>query len=155
MCQNILQFSHLVMSNSLQPHGLQHARLPCPSPTPGSLLKLISIKLVVPSNHLILFSFCLQSFPASESFLFFFFFYFIFVFVFFLVFYFLNFKIFNKWVSSSHQVAKVLEFPLQHQSFQWIFRTDFLWDGLFGSPCSPSDSQESSPTSQFKSIKFE
>ena len=31
-----------------------------------------------------------------------------------------------KWVGSSHQVAKVLEFQLQHQSFQWIFRTDFL-----------------------------
>ena len=35
-----------------------------------------------------------------------------------------------QWVSSSHQVAKVLEFQLQHQSFQWIFRTDFLWDWL-------------------------
>ena len=33
-----------------------------------------------------------------------------------------------KWVSSSHQVAKVLEFQLQHQSFQWIFRTDFLYE---------------------------
>ena len=32
-----------------------------------------------------------------------------------------------QWVSSSHQVAKVLEFQPQHQSFQWIFRTDFLW----------------------------
>ena len=31
-----------------------------------------------------------------------------------------------KWVSSSHQVAKVLEFQLQHQSYQWIFRTDLL-----------------------------
>ena len=31
-----------------------------------------------------------------------------------------------QWVSSSHQVAKVLEFQLQHQSFQWIFSTDFL-----------------------------
>ena len=31
-----------------------------------------------------------------------------------------------KWVSSSHQVAKVLEFQLQHQSFQWTFRTDFV-----------------------------
>ena len=31
-----------------------------------------------------------------------------------------------KWISSSRQVAKVLEFQLQHQSFQWIFRTDFL-----------------------------
>ena len=57
-----------------------------------------------------------------------------------------------KWVSSLHQVAKVLEFQLQHQSFQWIFRTDFLLDGLVGSPCSPRDSQESSPTLQFKSI---
>ena len=59
-----------------------------------------------------------------------------------------------QWVSSSHQVAKVLEFQLQHQSFQWIFRTDFLWDGLVGSPCSPRDSQESSPIPQFKSIIF-
>ena len=57
-----------------------------------------------------------------------------------------------KWVSSSHQVAKVLEFQLHHQSFQWIFRTDFLYDGLIESPCSPRDSQESSPTPQFKSI---
>ena len=55
-----------------------------------------------------------------------------------------------KWVDSSHQVAKVLE--LQHQSFQWIFTTDFLQDGLVGSPCSPRDSQESSPTPQFKSV---
>ena len=59
---------------------------------------------------------------------------------------------FFHWVSSSHQVAKVLEFQLQHQSFQWIFRTDFLQDGLVGPPCSPRDSQEPSPTPQFKSI---
>ena len=57
-----------------------------------------------------------------------------------------------QWVSSSHQVAKVWVFQLQHQSFQWIFRTDFLEDGLVGSRCSPRDSQESSPTPQFKSI---
>ena len=56
------------------------------------------------------------------------------------------------WVGSSHQVAKVLEFQLQRQSFQWIFRTDFLLNGLVGSPCSPRDSQESSPTPQFESI---
>ena len=42
-----------------------------------------------------------------------------------------------KWVSSSHQVAKLLEFQFQHQSFQWIFRTDFLWDRLVGSAHSP------------------
>ena len=57
-----------------------------------------------------------------------------------------------KWVSSLHQVAKVLEFQLQHQSFQWTPRTDLLWDGLVGSPCCSRDSQESSPTPQFKSI---
>ena len=59
-----------------------------------------------------------------------------------------------KWVNSSHQVAKVLEFQLQHQSFQWTPRTDLLYDGLVGSPCSSRDSQESSPTPQFKSINF-
>ena len=42
------------MSNSLQPHGLQHTRPPCPSPTPRVYSKLISIELVMPSNHLIL-----------------------------------------------------------------------------------------------------
>ena len=57
-----------------------------------------------------------------------------------------------QWANSSHQVAKVLEFQLQHQSFQWIFRIDFLWDWLVWSPWSPRDSQESSPTPQFKSI---
>ena len=57
-----------------------------------------------------------------------------------------------QWVSSSHQVAKVLEFQLQHQSFQWTPRTDLLEDGLGGSPCSPRDSQESFPTLQFKTI---
>ena len=57
-----------------------------------------------------------------------------------------------QWVGSSHQVAKVLELQLQHQSFQWIFRTDFLKDWMIWSACSPRDSQESSPTPQFKSI---
>ena len=57
-----------------------------------------------------------------------------------------------KWVCSWHQVAKVLEFQLQHRFFQWLFRTDFLWDGLVGSPCNPRDSQEPSPIPQFKSI---
>ena len=45
-----------------------------------------------------------------------------------------------------------MEFQLHHQYFQRIFRTNFLYDGLVGSPCSPRDSQESSPTPQFKSI---
>ena len=57
-----------------------------------------------------------------------------------------------QWVNSSHEVAKVLEFQLQHQSFQRNPRTDLLQNGLVGSPCSPRDSQESSSTPQFKSI---
>ena len=52
-----------------------------------------------------------------------------------------------QWVSSSHKMAKVLEFQLQHQSFQRIFRVDFL-----GSHCCSRDSQESSQAPQFKSI---
>ena len=57
-----------------------------------------------------------------------------------------------QWVSSLHQVAKVLEFQLQHQSFQWTSRSDLCQDGLVGSPSNPRDFQESSPTPQFKNI---
>ena len=97
-----IQFSHSAMSNSLQPHGLQHARFLCPSPTSGACSNsCLSSRWCHPTilSSVIPFSSCLQSFPASGSF---------------------------KWVSCSHQVAKVLEFQLQHQSFQWIFRTKFL-----------------------------
>ena len=57
-----------------------------------------------------------------------------------------------QWVNWSHEVAKVLEFQLSHQSFQRNPRADLLQNGLVGSPCSPRDSQESSPTPQFKCI---
>ena len=57
-----------------------------------------------------------------------------------------------QWVNSSHEVAKVLEFQLSHHSFQRNPRADLLQNGLVGSPCSPRDSQASSPTPQFKSI---
>ena len=57
-----------------------------------------------------------------------------------------------QWVNSSHEVAKVLEFQLEHHSFQRNPRDDLLQNGLVGSSCSPRDSQESSPTPQFKSI---
>ena len=116
------------MSDSFRPHGLQHTRPPCPSPTPRNYSKSCLLSQwchpaisssVIPSSS------CLQAFWASGSF---------------------------QMRQSSHQVAKVLEFQLQHQSFQWIFRTYLLQDGLVGSPCSPRDSQESSPTPQFKSI---
>ena len=55
------QFSRSIMSDSLWPRELQHAKLPCPSPTPGACHPTIS-------SSVIPFSFCLQSFPASRSF---------------------------------------------------------------------------------------
>ena len=55
-----------------------------------------------------------------------------------------------QWISSSNRVAKGLK--LQFQSFQWIFRVDSLQDWLTGSPCSPRDSQESSPAPHFETI---
>ena len=91
-----------VVSDSVRPHELQHARLPCPSPTPRAYLNSCpSSRWCHPtiSFSVIPFSSCLQYFPASGSF---------------------------PMVSSSHQVTKVFKFQLQHQSFQWIFRTDFL-----------------------------
>ena len=57
-----------------------------------------------------------------------------------------------RWVNCSHEEAKVLEFQLQHHSLQRNPRADLLQNGLVGYPCSPRDSQESSPTPQFKSI---
>ena len=66
-----VQCSLSVMSNSLQPHGLQHARPPCPSPTPRACSKLMSIESVMPSNQLILYHPLLHwpsIFPASGSF---------------------------------------------------------------------------------------
>ena len=59
-----------------------------------------------------------------------------------------------QWVVSLHQVGKVLELQLQHQSFQWIFRVAFLYDWVVGPPCCSRVSQESSPTPQFESISF-
>ena len=93
-----------------------------------SLLKLMSIESVMPFNHLILCRPLLL--PAI----------------------FPSIRVSSKELGFSHNVAKVLELHLQHQSFQWIFRVDFLWDWLVGSLCNPRDSQESSPGPQFKSI---
>ena len=59
-----------------------------------------------------------------------------------------------QWVNSSHEVTKVLEFQLQHQSFQSTPRTYLLQDGLVGSPCSPRDSQESSQHHSSKASIF-
>ena len=49
-------------------------------------------------------------------------------------------RVFSNESALRYEVAMVLEFQLQHQSFQWTPRTDLLLDGLVGSPCSPRDS---------------
>ena len=103
-------FSCSVVSDSLQPQGLQHARLSCPSPTPGACSNscLLSRWCHQPiSSSVIPYSSCLHSFPASGSFQ----------------------MSHIRWLTgqvTSHQVAKLLKFQLQHQSSQWIFRTDIL-----------------------------
>ena len=66
-----VQFSCSVMSDSLRPHGPQHARLPCPSPTPGVCSNSCSSSRwchPTISSSVVPFSSCLQSFPASGSF---------------------------------------------------------------------------------------
>ena len=68
---NNIQFSRLVVSDSLWPHGLQHARPPCPSPTPGVYSNSCPLSWwchPAVSCSVIPFSSCLQSFPASRSF---------------------------------------------------------------------------------------
>ena len=57
-----------------------------------------------------------------------------------------------QWVNFPHEVAKVLEFQLQHHSLQRNPRANLLQNGLVGSPCCPKDSQESFLTPQFKCI---
>ena len=97
-----VQFSRSVMSNSLWPHILQHASPSCPSPTPGAY-----------SNSCPSSWWCHPTISSSVA---------------------PSPSAFNLYqhqglfqgISSSHQVAKVLKFQLQHQSSQWIFRTDFL-----------------------------
>ena len=95
-------FSHSVMSNSLQLFGLQHARLPHASPSPGACSNSVHwVGDAIQPSHLLLY----PSPPAFNL---------------------AQHQGLPQWISSLHQVAKVLELRLQHQSFQWIFRTDFL-----------------------------
>ena len=68
---SVSQFSCSVMSDSLRPHGLQHARPPCPSPTPrvySNSCPLSRWYHPTISSSVVPFSSCLQSFPASGSF---------------------------------------------------------------------------------------
>ena len=99
----LLLFRRLVVSDSLQVHGLQHTRPPCPSPSPS--------KHEFAQTHVHWVGDAIQPYytlPSSFPF---------------------PFNLSQqqglfKWVSSSHQVAKVLE--LQHQSLKWIFRINFF-----------------------------
>ena len=95
-----VQFSHSVVSDSLRPHESQHARPPCPSPTAGDHPNSCQLSRWChqPSHPLL--------FPSPPT---------------------INLSQHQglfKWVSSLHQVAKVLKFQLQHQNFQW---TDWNW----------------------------
>ena len=126
-----VQFTHSVMSDSLQPHESQHTRPPCPSPTPGVYSNSCpSSWWCQPAISSSVVPFSSSPNPSKHQGL-------------------------LQWVNSSHKVAKVLEFQLQHQSHQWTLRTDLLKDGLVGSPCSPRDSQESSPTHSSKASIFQ
>ena len=71
LTKHSVQFSHSIMLDYLWPHGLQHARPPCPSPTPGVYSNSCQLSRwchPTISYSVVPFSFCLQSFPASESF---------------------------------------------------------------------------------------
>ena len=113
------------MSDSLWSHGLQHTRFPCPSElSEFTQTHVYWVNDAIQPSHLL-------SSPSPPAF---------------------NLSQHQgllQWVSSSHQVTKVLEF--QYQSLQCI--QDWFPLGLMvWSPCCPRDSQESSPASQFKSI---
>ena len=122
------KFSYSVITNSLQPHGLQHAKPPCPSLTPGVHPNSCPLSHWCHHIHLILCDPLLlpSIFPSI--------------------------RVFSNKVSSLYQVAKVLEFQLQHQSLDehsglTSFRMDWL-DLL----AVQGTLQESSPTPPFKSI---
>ena len=128
MFLNSVQFSCSVMSNSLRFRGLWHARLHCPSPTPGSYinscpsnqwcLPTISFSVIPSSSHL-------QTFPASGSFP--------------------MSQYFPSGGQSIGASAPASVLPMNIQDWFPLGWTD-------GSPCSPRDSQESSPTPQFNGI---
>ena len=102
----VVIFQLLSHVNSLQPHGLQHDRLlyaPLSTRVCSNSCPLIQWCYLTISSSTAPFSFCLQSFPES------------------------------KWVSYSHQVAKLLELQFEHQPFQWIFRVDLAVQGTLKS----------------------
>ena len=128
---DFVQISHSVMSDSLRPHGLQHARLPCPSPTPGACPNSCPSSRLCHSPSHPLLSPSPSAFGLAQH------------------------QGLFKWVSFSHQVGKVLEFELFLASASvlpmniqdWFPLTWTSWISLLSKGLS-----ESSPTPQFKSI---
>ena len=123
-----VQFSRSVVSNSLRPHEPQHARPPCPSPTPGVYPKSCPLSWwchPTISSFVVPLSTCPQSFPASGSF-----------------------QMSQLFASGGQSIgvsASASVLPMNTHDWSPL-------DRLVGSPCSPRDSQESSPTPHFKSI---
>ena len=120
-------FSHQVVSNSLQPHGLQHANPPFPSPSPGvcwSSCPLSQWCHPSISSSVALFYFCLQYFPASGSFP--------------------MSQLFSTGGQSMRASASASVLPMNIQ--------DWFLLGLTGLISYPRDSEESSPAPQFKSM---
>ena len=118
---------HTVVSDSLWPHGLQPARLPCPSPFPRACWNVCPLSwwchpTISPS--VVPFSFCLQSFPASGSFL-------------------------MSWLftSGGQRIEASASASVLPMNIQDWFPLRLVWY-----PCCPRDSQESSPIPHFKSI---
>ena len=123
-----VHFSHSVVSKSLRPHESQHPGLPVNHQLPEFTQTHVHwVSDAIQPSHPLLSPSPLALNPSQHQTLF-------------------------QWVNSLHEVAKVLEFQLQHHSLQRNPKAHLLQNGLVGSPCSPRDSQESSPTPQFKSI---
>ena len=120
-------FSHSVMSDSLWPHGLQHASLPCPSPFPEACSNSRPLNQWCHPTILssAVSSSCLQSFPASGSFL--------------------MSQLFSSGGQCIGASASALVLLINIQD--WFPLGLMVW-----SPYSPRDSQEPSPTPQLKSI---
>ena len=122
-----VQFSRSVVSNSLQPHGLEHARPPCPSPTPGVYSNSCPSSRwchLTTSSSIVPFSSCLQFFSASGSF-----------------------PMSQFFASGGQSIGVSASASVLPMNIQ-----DWFPLGWTGSPSSSRDSQESSPTPQFKSI---
>ena len=129
-CERI-QFSSVDQSClTLQPHGLQHARLPCPSPTPRACSNSCPLSQwchPTISSSVVYFSSLLKSFLASGSF-----------------------PMSQSFASDGQSIGVSASASVLPKKIQNWFR--ILYDGLVGSLWSPRDSQESSPTPQFKNI---